>query len=407
MRSNVAERRIELVEWERTAVLEERITSEHIRLLRKEFSSVIRVERDPLEDGCWFLTSLGYVGSIPLGDDLLLHLHPKTPVGNIFRMIEHAYRIDFKIFDTLYYCETLPGMVDALALILAERLLHRVRRGLYRAYIPRTARLEALRGRLDVEEFIRSDYQPDLPCTFGEQTVENEENQIICWTLHLLLRSSQLSQRVRPTVRKAWRALSRSVSPFPCSSRICVGRSYNRLNSDYEMLHTICRFFLDTLVPAHRTGEHPSFSFLIDMNLLFERFVAEWLRGRGELHDAGIRITTQERALVGEGAVVTFIFDILVKDHLSGATRCVIDTKYKVPVKPANDDIFQVVAYATQQRCRQAVLIYPEALSNPIDITVGDVRIKSLTFPISGEESEEIEVGGKNFLRELLGLVDD
>lgn len=395
-------RKIDLVEWERTAVPAGLMRPDQIRLLRSEFGSAVRVERDPLDGESWHLTSLGYVGSIPLDNDLILHLHPKTPVGNIFRMIEYAYRIDFRLFDSLYRCDTLPDLLDVLALILAERILLRIRRGLYRAYLPRNDRLETLRGRLDMPQFVRSDWRPDLPCRFGEQTVDNEENRILCRTLHLLLRSSSLSGRVRPTVRKAWRLISRSVSSVPCSSSLCIGRTYNRLNRDYELLHTICRFFLDHLVPAHRAGDHSSFAFLIDMNLLFERFVAEWLRGRRELEEENIRVTTQERALLGGEAAVTFIFDILVKDRRDGTTLCVVDTKYKVPEKPSNDDIFQVVTYATQQRCREAALVYPEGLSSPINVTIGDVRVRSLSFPLSGERGEELEEGGKEFLHDLL-----
>ena len=393
---------LHLVEWEKTSLSKEKLSDEHLHLLKDRYSSVIRLERDTWSDDQWHLTSLGYVGAIPLEEDLVLHLHPKTDVRNIFRMIAYAYQLDLNFYDTYYQGETLPDLVDTLALILAERLLQRIRRGLYREYLHKIDRLDSLRGRLDLPRFIRSDWQSNLPCVFSEQTVDNQENQIICWTLYQLLRSQRLSPEVGSRVRKAWRSLSRSVSLVSCSSSQCVGRTYNRLKSDYKPMHLLCRFFLDHLLPAHHEGDRASLCFLIDMSRLFERFVAEWLRVSSELRSAGAYLVAQERADVGSRPSVVFIFDILLKERGSGKTLCVIDTKYKVQEKPSNEDIFQVVTYATQQQCREAVLIYPESPSSPLDITVGDVRVRSLAFPLDGATQEEFDGRGKRLVEEVL-----
>ena len=53
---------------------------------------------------------------------------------------------------------------------------------------------------------------------------------------------------------------------------------YHRLNRDYEVLHALCRFFLENSGPAHSSGGHTFFPFLVDMAQLFERFVAGWLQ---------------------------------------------------------------------------------------------------------------------------------
>src|SRR5688500_436012 len=46
------------------------------------------------------LRSRGWVGQIPIGDDLLVRISPKVPVGNLFRMLEVAYNLrSFRLFD--------------------------------------------------------------------------------------------------------------------------------------------------------------------------------------------------------------------------------------------------------------------------------------------------------------------
>jgi 5-methylcytosine-specific restriction enzyme subunit McrC len=83
----------------------------------------------------WQLTSLGWVGFIPLGEDRGISLQPKVPIGNLFRMLEYAYDLrSFKLMEGLYDCASIRDFYDQLALILAHRLLDRARAGLYRTY---------------------------------------------------------------------------------------------------------------------------------------------------------------------------------------------------------------------------------------------------------------------------------
>ena len=77
--------------------------------------------------------------------------------------------------------------------------------------------------------------------------------------------------------------------------------------------------------------------------------------------------------------------------------RWVLDTKYKVPPKPSNEDIYQVVAYARARQCCEAILVYPVELPQPLDIRWADIRVRSLTFTLSGD----LESAGYKFLRDL------
>lgn len=394
------ERVIELREWERTAVDTEALSEKNVRRLMDLYGGVVRVERDPLDDRHWYLTPLSYVGSIPLDRDVLLTIHPKTEIGNVFRMIEYAYMLDYRLFDALRGCTSLRDFFDSLAVGLARRILLRVRRGLHQAYCTEEESLKALRGRLNLPRFIRSDWKPEIPCRYSEQTTDNEENQILRWTLYAILQSSCPSPRALPEIRRAYRTLARHVSLVPWSSHSCVGRSYNRLNRDYEPMHALCRFFLDNVGPAQGDGERQMPAFLINMAGLFERFVAEWLRSSPELARRGIRVVYQDRAVIDEASRTTFIFDILLRDAETGATRFVLDTKYKVPEKPSNDDLYQVVSYAAQQHCDQSVLVYPEELRTPLNAQVGSVRVRSLAFRLD-ERELTLEEAGDQLLREL------
>ena len=72
-----------------------------------------------------------------------------------------------------------------------------------------------------------------------------------------------------------------------------------------------------------------------------------------------------------------------------------LDTKYKLGGRPDESDINQVHTYATQLGVTEAWLVYPEPLSDRLDITMQSaVRIRSATFDIG----DDLETAGRRFL---------
>lgn len=334
----------------------------------------------------WRLTPQGWVGYIVLTDDLHLRLKPKVPIGNLFGMLEYAYKLPIHLADGLVGCATLEEFYERLALILARRVLDRGRKGFYRAYVSESDRLPYVRGQLDTRQLITRPWEINLPCAFEEHTGDIADNQILAWTLQLIARSGLCTQRVLPTVRKAYRSIQAFVTPGQCVSDDCIGRLYNRLNEDYEPLHGLCRFFLEHSGPQLESGDRAMLPFLIDMNRLFELFVAEWLRTHLPRSHS---VTTQEHVEITSAGGVEFVVDLVLYDAVKDRPVSVLDTKYKRPTTPSSDDIEQVVAYAVSKRCGDAALIYPVALEKPLDTCVGgQVNVKSQAFELDGDLDE-------------------
>ena len=180
-----------------------------------------------------------------------------------------------------------------------------------------------------------------------------------------------------------------------------MGRQYNRLNEDYRPLHALCRFFLEQSGASHELGDRTTLPFLVDMARLYERFVAEWLKAHREtvLLPLGFDIKSQQRVYVGQGKALYFDIDLVLQDMATGAAKYVLDTKYKASTAPASSDIAQVVAYAEAKGCQEGILVYPTPLSEPLNIRVGSIRIRSLIFSLAGD----LEQAGYRFLQNLLG----
>jgi 5-methylcytosine-specific restriction enzyme subunit McrC len=174
----------------------------------------------------------------------------------------------------------------------------------------------------------------------------------------------------------------------------CVGRLYNRLNDDYRPMHALSRFFLEHSGPTHELGDRVIMPFLVNMGRLFELFVSEWLKAHLPDH---LMLSVQEKVSIGETETLHFEIDLVLSDASTGKPICVLDTKYKADDGPSQSDVAQVVTYAQMKSCRRAVLIYPVPLPQPLNHTLGDIHLRSMTFGLQGD----LEERGTAFLGDL------
>jgi 5-methylcytosine-specific restriction enzyme subunit McrC len=349
----------------------------------------------PKTDGKWWLTNGGFAGLVPLRRHHVLSLVPKVPSTNVFRMLEYAYRLDaFQGPERVVSTGTMQDLFESLARVLARRVRDRGRKGLYRTYVGREERLAVVRGRLDVRRLPGRDPDPRLHCLYEEHTADHADNQILLCALDLVIRCGICREKARREVREAHRVLRGAVTPRDFTEGDVARRSYNRLNHDYRGMHALARFFIANSGPTHKSGGAQMSPFVIKMADLFEKFVAEWRR---ENLPRELRIKAQESGNYDPEGDIGYRIDLVLYDQ-DGRPRAVLDTKYKRDTKPSSDDVAQVVSYAVRKRCREAVLLYPQALAQPKEFVVGDVRVRSLGFPLD----EDIQKAGEALLERLV-----
>ncbi len=370
-------------------------------ILWRKYSNQIAVDfPTPKTDSQWQLTSQGWVGFIPCTSELGIALRPKVELGNLFRMLEYAYKLkSFHFLEGLVDCKSLEDFYEHLANVLAKRVLDRGRKGFYRTYLSETDDLPFIKGRVNLRQNIQKPWDVNIPCHYEEHTADIEENQILSWTLSRIAQSGMCTERVLPTVRRAYHALRGLASVIPYKPRDCIGRLYNRLNDDYQPLHVLCRFFLEHSGPSHDFGDRTMLPFLVNMERLYELFVAEWLKAH---LPTTVMLKVQEKVNVGEGQGLTFKIDLVLYDAETGEAICVLDTKYKAKEEPDTNDVAKAVAYAEMKDCTDAILVYPGSLAKPLDAPFGKIRVKNMTFPLAGDLEEAGQVFMENLLEKIV-----
>lgn len=337
----------------------------------------------------WQLKAKGRVGHISIAPKFHITIRPKVPIANLFGMLDIAYKLNINFPQGQIHCESLSQIYERLANLLARKILDRCCKGLYRDYLPKTEKLASIRGRIDLRQTLQKPWEVKLKCHYHEQTSDIEDNQILAWTLFIICRSGLCRESVTPTVRKAFHALQGFVTLKSFKPEACIDRNYHRLNLDYQLLHALCRFFLDNTGPSHETGDREMLPFLIDMANLYEQFVAAWLKANTP---KGFFVKQQHRVTHDQNYFDRI--DLLLCDIATSKVQYVLDTKYKAPDRVASSDIHQIVAYANAVKCQNAILIYPQDLKQPLDIKIGDIRVRSINFSLNSDLNE----AGKIFL---------
>jgi 5-methylcytosine-specific restriction enzyme subunit McrC len=388
---------LSLVEYEPRRLTRAELDVSTAEAIWRHYGHQVAVEFPSVKTGDhWQLISQGWIGVLPVSPQLTLVLQPKIALATLWSMLAYSFDlVDWLTGKALVGVAGLFDLYDQLAHQLAQGVLVRCRQGLYQEYVSKVARVPAVRGRIELEPTIRTLWQPAPVCRFEEQTPDVAENQILLWTLTCLLQSPICREGREALVRRAVQTLSNVVTLRPVAIAELRQRHYTRLNADYNLLHSLCYFFMAQVMPATKTGDLTMLPFCLRMATLYERFVAAWLARH---LDNRWRLKIQEHYRFGREYEHRFAIDLVVRQRGSEQARCVIDTKYRAPsAAPAAEEIAQVVAYAEATGAPEAILVYPTVLARPLDARVGRIRVRTVTFALD----QPIDQAGAAFMQAL------
>lgn len=338
---------------------------------------------EPGTDDSWRLRCGSKVGTV-VAPGLTIRIRPKITIARLFEMLSAAT-------SALRWSASIVGLSptstveDVVAAVFIDAVQKELARGLLRGYIALEEESFVARGRLEVSELIRRRPMTLAPLVQTPEFLEENipENQVLASALDVLARRIQ-SQTIRTRLMDCQRA-------FVGVSRLRSGRSLpriarNRLNARWWGAIELALLVLRSGGLDLPIGDHLARSFLIDMNVVFERFVyralAEDLLAHGlTLHDnhGGIRLDTD--------GLHTLRPDL----SLWRGDRCTYagDCKYKqsTDAMAQRDDMYQCVAYAVATGLPRITLFYGGESPQSREVQLVDgrttvlVRVLDLSAP--------------------------
>lgn len=366
----------DLDEWS-TAIVVDAGTPTHDDLeLRAALQGRNQLSIDWLSDGTARLTSRSWVG-VARFSRFEVRVVPKLVGGSLNVLAMYDYVAGLDLLGRLPQDRPLPTggdhLLDLVCYLLASEAERLLEHGLYADYRSAHDTLPLLRGRLRVlDQVTRHFGRVDvLDCAFEEHDTDNLENQLVSAGIAAGVRHARDADlrrrlhRLKTIYAEACNATSQPSSHY--RSRI----SYGRRNESYRNAHALSYLLLDNLgiTDLYAHGTPRSFAFLIDMNVLFERFVSRLIVHAFRSSCVAVQVQRRDRSVVVHEATGasygTVIPDFLREQRHSW--RLPGDVKYKLYDERRLDpsDVYQVFLYAYAFHAGldvpTAFIVYPRA----------------------------------------------
>jgi 5-methylcytosine-specific restriction enzyme subunit McrC len=309
-------------------------------------------------DGCYDLTPGSYVGGIQL-QILAIEILPKLPIERLLFLISYTIdRLSWR--DTDFNFMERSSLLEAVIPGFVSQVRRAFHRGVLQGYRSQEDSLQTVRGRIRFDDQIRNRYGivPPVEVRYDEFTDDIEENRLIKAAIHRLGRMRIRSDRARQSLR-AFDSLLANVQPVEYHPRQLPTINYTRLNSHYRSAIELAKLILRATTFEVEHGAVRTSSFLMDMNQIFEDFVAIALRESLHLSD-----TTFSQGATGKGLVLDHGRRVRLRPDLSWweAGACVFagDVKYKNvnPNGVIHPDLYQLLAYTIAADLPGGLLIY-------------------------------------------------
>lgn len=315
----------------------------------------LRIEPSVAGIGLYDLTPGSWIGALRVGG-LSIVIRPKIPIDRVLFLL--SYSLDPGHWrETSFDLDQSFSLVDAIVPAFVHHIRRAVRRGLLQQYREEEDALYTIRGRLDVTQHMsrRFGLAPPLDVRFDEFTEDHVLHRIIKAALIALERRLVRSRYARLQLHSVLPLFERVRHESFIPSNL-PQIHYSRLTAHYRPAVELAKLILRASSFEHHHGLASATAFLMNMNDVFESFVAIALREalglsektfpRGKaLHlDAEQKVTLRPDVSWWEGGRPVFVGDV----------------KYKAlgVAGYQHADLYQLLAYAVAADLPGGLLIY-------------------------------------------------
>lgn len=316
----------------------------------------MRIEPSASREGDFHLTPDQHVGMVCL-TDLVIEVRPKVPIGSVLFLIAYACEAIRWSEDVGEYDHD-AELSDIIAIVFARLVERTTRRGLVAGYLTVEEAVAAPRGRILFDEQIRRrmGYALPIEVRHDEFTTDILENRFLLAGLTALARLPLRSVQAR-------RELSRAERPFGNVSAVRYERGripdvlLTRVNAHYRGAIALAKLILEGVSLDLGGTLSRGSAFLVDMNVVFERFLRRSLRAALSLDETTFPDRPPSLHLDVQGWVPLRPDLCVVR---GSKVLWVGDAKYKrLPVGAyQNADLYQLLAYAIATGLPHGTLIY-------------------------------------------------
>lgn len=198
------------------------------------------------------------------------------PIKNIFYMLCYAWNV-LGITDTINVdLDSYEDAYNLLARVFSFGIGKLIRLGFHRSYIVKEEELPTVKGKVLVQQSISSlsFMKKRLVCSYDEYSKNDIFNQILKYTLDSILKSTQISGKIKKSVVKQ-RFFFDGIDPVPPTKANRQKLFFNRNNLMYKLLINIAIMLYENSTLNEEQGEDVFKDFYRQeqMHRVFELFI--------------------------------------------------------------------------------------------------------------------------------------
>ena len=348
-----------------------------------------------------------YVGFISY-EDVDITIYPKVFGENIDENILDQYlmtnliywmreskRIKIPLIDTEMDLQKNDSFLEMLILIFSKYTFNLIYLKPYNCYEEVEDEVTYLKGRLNINKYLKENITTGKWDKFNiiyEPFIYNNRfNQIIKFVTRKLLNITKNIDS-KDLLNKIIFILD-EVDDIYCNEYSCQEVKLNRLQSDYEIVLTLCDIFLKNTSLSRRNQEDKiDFCFLIPMEVLFEDFIFNFIEAEFKGKYKEIKFQKSDLYLaqvIVDDMECKNVFRLRQDIYLKNLNDkvIIIDTKYKkLNVNEENkyginqSDMYQMCSYALRGGYNNLALVYPRV----------DCFHKDIKYRINSAFNEEV-----------------
>lgn len=288
--------------------------------------------------------------------------------------MQYSFSLQLPFTKNSFFHNTKGNLVEALIFLFAQYTNRLLQNAPYQQYELASSSTSFVKGSINWKKYIQQSIPrgqwKNMDCTYPTLTKDNLLNQIVKFVAKDLIKWSE-QLKTKQLLKQIIHALD-EVSDRPIEVADCVHVRLHSLRNDWEMVLQYCRLFLAQTTLASSQNYPPIFTFLINMNQLFEQFVYGFLRRHFATYQPQFQVADTHLATNKMGKPVFQLrHDILIQNARN--QRLIIECKYKIiHINEENGqvtgiqqkDLYQVTTYAIRRACQMVVLVYPNHCQN-------------------------------------------
>ncbi len=337
-----------------------------------------------------------YVGTITTKDGTTIEILPKIYGSQndthtkqiLLNMLKTLKNYPFKNINKASLKAVDFNLLEIFITMFLEELTRVIKKGIRSDYFSKEENLYFLKGKIKLNSHIRQNilHKERFYVEFDEYSKNRAENRLIKTTLkklHKISKSPKNKQRLRE-VLFIFDDVETS-SDIQNDFKKCKTDRYMKY---YREILKWSKIFLNNQTFSPYKGKDIAYALLFDMNLLFESYVAHFVKKR--FRDR-VRIQDKKHKLIESHRLFQLIPDIVIDDDI------VMDTKWKLINQNSSNydlsqtDLYQMYAYGKKYNSRNVYLVYPKSkdFHSSIDIAFGydeSLRVHILCFDFDNEE---------------------